>query len=364
MNRVSISVQQMIAMLIPVIVSAGHFLFVRLVLIYCGHSGWMTIFPSIVIGFLAFAQLFYLIRKYPQLTLIEITIVIYGKILGRIVALAYLLFFMVVADVIIRAIGDFLTSAYPYTPYAVLTSVIVLISAFAVRKGIEVVARSAQLVLPVLIVLGILASVLTAKDKHFEYILPLWPINFSSFLQGTILLSGLFCEVVVAGMLLSNVVKVKNGTKTAAWFYIAIGVMFIGPLTGPPMVFGESMSYRFNYPTYEEIRYIQFTNFLERLDVVGILLWGIGSFLKLSVFIFAISLGIAQWIGLKDYRPVVYPLSIVLLIQASGFVSNRAEFWGFLSQFYPFSALSVGLILPMITILIARLRNWTKSVRA
>lgn len=357
MSRTPLSMLQVFFLLTAMIVSTGHFLFVRVILIYTGRDGWMVILPSIIVGMLVLIALMRLNKRFPQQTLIEITIATFGKWLGRLVTLPYLLLFMAIPALIIRAIGDFLPTTMPYTPYAVITSIIVFLACMTVRLGIEVIGRCALLILPVLILLGILASILTLKDKHYEYVLPMLQTSFSGYLRGTVLLSALFCESVVVGMVIWNVRKRELKTKHTILFFAIIGLMFLGPLTGPVAVFDIESVRKFNYPTYEEIRYIEVANFLERLDVLGVVLWAGGSFLKIAVFLYSLTLGTAQWVGLKDHRPLIFPFAIVLLLQATNFASSRAEVWVYLMKVFPLYTLAVGLLLPWLTLLVATIRK-------
>ncbi|MGZ4030815.1 MAG: GerAB/ArcD/ProY family transporter [Tumebacillaceae bacterium] len=357
MKHSQLSMLQIFFLLTALIISTGHFLYVRVVLIYLGRDGWMVIVPSILTGMLVFYPVIKLARRFPDQTLIEATFSTYGKWLGRLLTLPYLLFFMAVPALIIRAIGDFLPTTMPYTPYSVITSVIVLLACITVKLGIEVIGRCALLMLPLLIVIGILASILTLKDKHYEYVMPFFQTSLLGFLRGTITLSGLFSESIVAGMILLHVRQQELKIKKVVLFFLIIGLMFVGPLTGPVAVFDIESARKFTYPTYEEIRYIEIANFLERLDVLGVLLWASGSFLKISAFLYALSLGLAQWFGLKDYRPLVFPLAVMLLLQATHFASNRAEIWVYLMKIFPLFALGTGLLFPWLTLLVATLRK-------
>jgi len=352
-----ISMTQLLFLMIAMLVSAGHFLFVRIVLVEAGSDGWISIVPAIAVGFAALYAVIQLSKRNAGLSLIQLTIREYGRWLGHLVALPYLLLFAVVPSQIIRAVGDFLPSTMPYTPYLLVTSVLVVLSAVVVRQGIEVIGRCAQLLLPILIVIGILASVLTIKDKHPEYVLPVLQHGVIGILRGAATLAGLFSEVVVAGMILQATRSRHNPTKSAFWLFVLIGMMFIGPLTGPTMMFGSDLAEKFTYPTYQEIRYIQIADFLERIDVLGIMLWAFGSFLIISLFLYALCVGLAQWFGMKSYRPLVFPVGAGLLIMAANLGSSQAEGWSYLTYAYPLFALSVGTILPWVTLLF----DWLKQ---
>ncbi|MBL0386308.1 endospore germination permease [Tumebacillus sp. ITR2] len=357
MKTVQLSLLQTFFLLTAMIISTGHFIFVRIVLIFTGRDGWMVVAPSIVLGSLVLISIIQLLKRFPNQTLIEITHNVFGKWLGRLLTIPYLLFFMAVPALLIRAIGDFLPTTMPSTPYSVMTTVIVVIACITARLGIEVIGRCALLMLPMLVVIGLLASLLTMKDKHYEYLLPMLETSFRGFLRGTATLSGLFAESVVVGMIFLHVPKKKLKTKPILVFFTIIGLMFIGPMTGPVAMFDIESASKFHYPTFEEIRYIQIANFLERLDVLGIVLWTFGTFLKITTFIYALTIGLKQWFGLPDHKPLVFPLAIILLLQSTGIASTRSEVWIYLMKVYPLFTLTVGLLLPWLTLLTSLIRK-------
>ncbi|WP_028394086.1 hypothetical protein [Bacillus cihuensis] len=80
--------------------------------------------------------------------------------------------------------------------------------------------------------------------------------------------------------------------------------------------------------------------------------WILGTFIKTSVFYYASVLSTAQWLNLSDYRPIVFPIGILIVI---------FSFWGFPSVmslsrydiFAYFYYLSIQTLIPLILLLIA-----------
>ena len=67
------------------------------------------------------------------------------------------------------------------------------------------------------------------------------------------------------------------------------------------------------YPLMLVARYISIADFFEHLESIVMAIWVVGAFVKISVFYYAATLGTAQWLNLSDYRPVVWPLGILIV---------------------------------------------------
>ena len=59
-------------------------------------------------------------------------------------------------------------------------------------------------------------------------------------------------------------------------------------------------------------------------------IWVVGAFVKISVFYYVVALGTAQWLNFSDYRPVVWPLGIIIVEFSFWSLPSTVE----LSSFY------------------------------
>ncbi|NLY50976.1 MAG: GerAB/ArcD/ProY family transporter [Firmicutes bacterium] len=70
---------------------------------------------------------------------------------------------------------------------------------------------------------------------------------------------------------------------------------------------------RSSFTTLSMLREVNVGDFLTRVEVVGIFTWTLGGFLKLSLCYWVLSLGLAEFLGLPDYRSLVFPLGIIMV---------------------------------------------------
>ncbi|MEW9669293.1 endospore germination permease [Ammoniphilus sp. 3BR4] len=356
MEKVRISAVQALMLGIASVTVTGHLLFIPVVLTHAGRDGWLSLLvalgPALLVGYVIarLAQLF------PGRTLVEYTEEIFGKWIGKLVSLLFIFYFFHDTTIALRGFGEFYTSAItPRTPIVVYFSAIMIMAVYAVRSGLEVLARTNQIFLVTMIPVGLLASILTQKDKDYANFLPILEYGPEPMLMGAFTLVSLFSTFIAVGMVFPYISNGKKLKRFSVATMAILIVMFIGPMTGPTALFGAERSVGLNFPTFQILRDMKVGE-LQRLDLLGIMLWSMGSFSKISVFLYATSLGIAQWFRLKDYRILSVPLGALMVIVSLLNSESFIEIFRFLKDTYPYYSAFIGLLLPMILLIAARFR--------
>ena len=89
--------------------------------------------------------------RFQGKTVVEYGQELLGGFLGKAVSLIYLWVFLFIAAVDVRVYGEILITGFiPETPLIFVISTMVIASSYAAYKGIEVIGRSADLILPML----------------------------------------------------------------------------------------------------------------------------------------------------------------------------------------------------------------------
>lgn len=357
-GKFQIANRQLFMVYFAVTVAYGHFVYTHLVFMSAGREAWLSLLIGGAIG----VGIFYLRFKsdvtHPDISLDEFAVKALGKWLGSIVTLIYILFFTAIAAMTLSELSTFLGLIYPRTPEAVFLIFEFSALAWAVRSGIEVITRTIEILLPGLIFLGLLAALLSMKDKDPTKLLPLFDHSALSIWQGSIIFITMTCELVVFGMFVDNTEEPSKLPRQSLWMGLILILAFLGPVTGPIMIFGEKLAGDLAYPTYTEIQYIRIADIIERLDIIGILLWTIGSFFRAAVFMCGASKAVAHLFHSKKENTYALPLALFTAgITISFAASSREELHTFLMSAWPVVALFCGIVIPMILALV----NWAKQ---
>ncbi|HHV79931.1 MAG TPA: endospore germination permease [Firmicutes bacterium] len=305
------------------------------------QDAWISLILSIFIGLLVARLIVSLSFRFPDKTLFQYSEEILGRVPGKIVGLLYL-WWVLHSNAI--AIDEFASlpcvALMPDTPFVAFFIIAIVVAGYAVRNGLEVLSRYIELITP--IGLGLMVSLfclLTTKVK-FERLLPVFDKGLVSIVKGAAMPSGWMGEIVLFSMFIPYLNKPREACRVAVLSILIIGIFMVSVTVGILLVFGPDVSSSWIFPVFMAIRAISIANFLERVESVVIGIWVFMGFAKIGVLYYAAVLGSAQWLGLKDYRPLVAPVGIVLLGLAF-LCPNIIDLLDFLARAFPPYALIV-----------------------
>jgi spore germination protein KB len=352
-----ISALQMAVMMYPTILATAILLVPSITMVLAKRDMWLSPVWASVSGVLAVVLAVQLNKIYPNETIIEYLVHIIGRIPGKMMGLLYLCFYLHINGIIIREYGEFVVGTFlPYTPMYVVTGSIVLVCSFAVRGGLEVLGRASQIFIPVVIVLFGLIVILLIPDLDPTKMLPFFEHGIVPSLKGSVVLHSWFSEFILIAFMLPYLSDRKKGLKWGLWSVFAVSVTMIITNLAALFLFGDSLT-KLTYPVMVAARYISVAEFLSHVESIIMAIWVAGTFIKISVFYYVIVIGTAQWLRLSNYRPVVLPLGLILIVFAIWSAGSLQELGHFLSTTAPFYLLSVQIIIPLILLVIAYIKN-------
>ncbi|WP_018130339.1 GerAB/ArcD/ProY family transporter [Effusibacillus pohliae] len=357
-----ISAFQMAIMMYPTILATAVITLPTITAKYAKQDMWLSPVWASFVGLFTVYITGRLDKLYPQETIIQYSGHILGRIPGKILGFIYLLFYLHNTGIIAREFGDFVFSTFlTLTPIIVIIGSMALVFAFAVRGGIEVLARSAQIFVPINTVLIIVIFILLIPDLKTKNILPVMEEGILPSIKGAIAPQGWFSEYFLISFLMPFLVDREKGIKWGMISVLAVTLTMILVNIMVLLLFGESTA-NLTYPVTAAARYISIAGFFEHLEVIVMAIWVTGTFVKMSVFYYALVLGTAQWLNLSDYRPIVLPLGFLVVLISTWSASNMAEMGHFLEKSDPFYLTTAQTVIPLLLLLIAVVRNkWVEK---
>jgi spore germination protein KB len=352
-----ISAQQMAIMMYPVIVGTGIISVPAVTAKYAKNDLWISPLWASLLGFITVYTAFQLHKLYPRQTIIQYSEHIIGKIPGKILGIIYLVFYLQMNAGGIRIYGDFVTGAILVkTPIFVIISTMVLVCAFAIRGGIEVLARIAQFFIPLYILSIIIIIILLLPELDSQNMFPIIEHGLIPSMKGAIVPGGWFAEFILVSFLFPYLNDVEKGRKWGMISVFSVMITFIVTNFLILFLFGGTTG-GYLYPLFTASRYINIADFLQNFDSVIMAMWVSGNFIKFSVVFYAIVLCTAQLLNLSDYQLIVFPL---------GFLTILFTFWGLPNKMveseysfivFPVYSFFVQLIIPLSLLIIAVLRK-------
>lgn len=120
---------------------------------------------------------------------------------------------------------------------------------------------------------------------------------------------------------------------------------------------GEHMATTTSYAGFTLARMISIGDTIEHIEPLYMVVIVIGYFVRVGLFLYAVSFTTAELLGLGNYRPLVLPCLIIILTQGITQWQNTGGHAVWLVQVFPPLAWVVQLLLPAFLLTVAWLRG-------
>jgi spore germination protein (amino acid permease) len=299
-----------------------------------------------------------LAEQYPGLSLVQICMKAGGKWVGGAIAFCYVVFFVQLAAWVVRNLGDFMKSTFMHrTPISVFHIMILIIVCYASIKGVETIARSNEILIPIIKLTFVLMFVFMLPIWDSERLQPAFRLDLWTTVKETRNIIGFpYMESVV---LLMVVPYVRNRQKKGfVWGIISSTLLLICITVFLVACLGVTRASHETYPLFILVQDIRIGPLIENLEasVTVILLAAI--FLKITITFHGAVSGICQLFRLRDRTWVAVPLAVIvagLALSNENVVENIEWDRRYLFEY----ELLYGLIFPLILLAVTWIRKRT-----
>lgn len=331
------------------------------------QDAWLAVLIGLAGGCCLFWIYHSLYSYYPDIPLTEYMQRILGSFLGKVLAFFYIQYFMYIAARILRDLGEMLIIVfYPLTPLFVMNVLMVLVVVYTIRKGIEVIARTGELLfifMMLIVISGIVLIMISGilDTSNLEPLLEegLAPVIKTAFTQTLFFPFG---EIIVFAMILPYLNKASKSMKTGLLGLVLSGLAIALIIAVNISVLGVNLVSRSHFPLLSTIQTIDYAGFLQRLDIAFLISTVIGVFFKLSLFFYASLAGTANLFNIKNSAQLAFPLGLLLLVLSMTVASNFSEQVYEGLQIVPlYVHLPFQVIIPGLLLIIAFFKNRKKQ---
>lgn len=318
-------------------------------------AGWMA-------GLLLVCLYNRLGRLYPGKSLVACSKEVLGAWAGTAVSLLWCAFSVLLTVLVLRNLGDFLTSAMmPETPASAIHLVYLCIVMIGLRYGIVNIARTLDIFYPCVIALFILFSILLVPDLDVKHLQPILGRGIKPVLHASIPYLGFpFLELVLLLMIFPNVKQPNEAGKAfLKGTFIAGALLFVLTLMSI-LVLGAEATASDVYSSFELAKKIEIGEFIQRIEAIMAVLWFITIFFKVLLCCYISVSCFAQTLRLADYRPLSLPMGMIFYALSLVIVPNMSYLLSFDSNAWPPFALTFGLLLPLLLLVVSAIRRRNK----
>ena len=251
--------------------------------------------------------------KFPGKTIIEYSQILLGPVIGRLLGLVILWFFVDTGVNITRVLGEgYVIAIMPETPIFAFMIMLAIMSCYAARSGLEVTCRLGEDVFYVLVFVLLLTYVLPYNAMRFENLRPILARGISNLVSPVVASLGYYSQYLIIGMIVPYLDKPEEATKYAVYAVLITGALTALAAIALVAVFGPTAN-SWTLPLFSLARMISLGEFFERIEAGVMAAWTLSTGIKLSLFLWATSIGIAQVFNLKAFEHLACPLAAVFV---------------------------------------------------
>lgn len=325
-----------------------------------GNGAWISLLLSGAAGFACLGMLLFLSGRYPGLTYIDYSRKLVGRLPTLVLGVLSLTYLLQMLSAIVMDVGLFMISSMlRETPIYIFTSLTLLIAALTARAGIEVMSRMFVFIMTVTAIFLFSTLLLAIPDYIPAQLLPVLPKGWKPVLHGAYFTFGFpYAELFAFGMLMPFVSE-KNRNKVPVTLFIALTINLFTLCAATVcalMVFGPYAG-DLQYVLFSMARLVEFQEIIQRIEsIIGMSLI-LGSYMKSTITLYAISVFLGRLFELKDSSVLVMPIALFCFLTGIATYKGPAGWGAIVTSVHPLWAGAVFFIPLVLLTIVALIRG-------
>lgn len=328
-----------------------------------GMVAKQDIWLAIITGTLMALPMFYIYARlhsiFPNKDVFDVIEFCFGKFFGKIIMLLITLFIIETASEVLINLGFFInTVALPETPPLIPDALMIILCAWIVKEGIEIMGRWSNFFIIILVCFLLIATVLLIPNMDINNLRPTLANGPKPILKGAFAaLMFPFTEVIPFIIAFSSFQMKKSPYKVYIFGLLLGSILLLIISLTTILVLGVNESSILYHPTYFSVSRINIGDFLQRIEVLAAMIFIIGAFVKISVYLLGACRGFAKIFECKDYRFIVIPIALLILSYSYFTTESIMDFYEWTADEWNYYALIFQVILPILIWITAEIKN-------
>lgn len=356
MNKEFISIKQM--QLFIFIYSIGSYLlFGRGSLAM--QNAWISSIIAVLISIPVVLIYGRIVNRYPGKNFFDILEEVFGKIIGKIISILFILQSLFLCAYILNDFVDFIKiTALFKTPTVVLMIFIGILSMWMIKEGIEVLAAWAQFFIRILLIFMVIMWIFLTPEMNIYNLQPIAHGNIKEiFSESVNLMTFPFTEILIF-INFFDCVKTKNNVKNSFLKPLIIsGVLCTIISMINLMILGPEGYSSFNYPGYEVIKRLKIQQEFQRVEIIVSTAFVIIEFLQINFCLLAVSKGVSKVFNLQSYKNIITPIIALLINLTYSIFKSSMESSEFSREYWTVYGMIFQVIFPIIIFIIILLKQ-------
>ncbi|WP_088043244.1 endospore germination permease [Bacillus sp. EAC] len=294
------------------------------------QDAWISALIGLFLGCLLFLVYIKLFEIYPAIHFTNYVQQILGKFAGKLVIIAYIIYFIYMAARILREFEQLLViTLFESSSLISLGILMMFLIMYGLFKGFETIARTTEVIFffIILIISIIVAFEFIAKIHHINNLRPVLENGWRPVITASIPIGITFPfgEMVTFLMIMPHLNKQQNALKIGIPALVFSGLILTFFTIINISILGISVLERTNYPLLVGVSYINIANFVQRLDSFIVIFMICGGFIKITIFFYCAVSGTAEIFNIRKTNDLIYPIGVIILICSILVARNQIE---------------------------------------
>lgn len=326
LEKGKISPRQSCQLLIMALIATAILLVPSITTQQLEQDAWLAVLLGTLWGLVTLFAVYQLGLKYPNQTIYEYAQTLLGRWPGKIVGLVYVWSFLRVTAIVIREFGDFMTTSFmPNTPISVFSISLIFLAIWAVFAGLEILARMNEFIIILVISSLIFIMLLSLDNWDLANLQPMFTADLLAVVKTSFIPEVWAVDTITLSVIIPFLTRPKQALVAGAFAaFFANGLLAAG-IIAALATFGPFLLQITRFPILTFVRVINIGKKLSRFEVLVMVVWVAGVFIKTTLYLYCACLGLAQITDLKEIRPVVLPLGVIVIVWSFSMFNNIAE---------------------------------------
>lgn len=327
-----------------------------------GQDSWLSLIFSFAFSIPAVLVISRIIILCPHKNIYEIFDDLFGKKIGKILNLWFVLHVLYSGSIVLRNFSEFveITTLSDTPPLPVMLS-LVLIVIYLAKSDIKIFSRWGSICLAIIMLTVTFTMMLSVPVIDSDYIKP---ILGHSFMQMTISAFSIFMvpfSQIIVFLGLVDFFDIKNKEKRTGLFGILItGLLLLVIMIRNIMVLGAPLLKDTFFSSYEAARILRLGEFLTRIEGVITINFILAGITKITVFAIVLARGLAHLSKNSDYKKLVVPACLLILAICPFLFDNIIDLFDFAPIFGKL-IIPIQVLLPITIWICAEYKNKNKK---
>lgn len=319
---------------------------------------WLSSFAAMLFAAPVFFVYARLLSIFPGKNLYSTLELLFGKVIGKLLALPFIWFSFHIGALVIRNFSEFIhIVSIPLTPQYIISFCITLLCIWAVKAGIEVIGRWTAIIFPIVIIAILIVTLMLIPLFDFRNLKPVLYNGFRPVISAAFSLFAFpLAETVIFTAVLNNLRSKSSPYKVYYWSLLIGGLTILLVAVRSLLVLGAENTGILYFASFASVRLIDIGEFIQRIEISVTVVFLFAGFVKASICLYAASSGLAKVFNLSSYRQIVSPVGLLMMVLSIVIYHSTIEMFEWAEKIYKYYAIPFEIILPLIILIAAEIK--------